>query len=188
MRSRFSFWLDINKRDEHNLIGIINELKAARRFSRAIRDGIRLVYDLSSGRTDVLIELFPWVLERHSFPAQPLISDALVERVNRVEKLLLERNPSPVKANPSDLDDISSGIELKRAITDENPGYNIILSGVSMGIAKVEDLTPEIIEYGIRKGRLPESAMHHLPSRPKALKVSLLDAPQFDDNDLAALI
>ena len=80
MRLRYVFWLNLNKLDEHALAEKIGELKARRTFSRTIRDGIRLICDLRQGRTDVLAELFPWVLaepqgllleQQHTQPITP---------------------------------------------------------------------------------------------------------------------
>ena len=45
-RLQFKFWLDVNKPDEYALAEIIAELKENKTFSKAIRDGIRLVQAL----------------------------------------------------------------------------------------------------------------------------------------------
>lgn len=58
-RYRFSFWLDSRKSDEKGLHQLVNNLKAERQFTSAIRDGLRLICDLRAGNTDVLYELFP---------------------------------------------------------------------------------------------------------------------------------
>jgi hypothetical protein len=60
-RLKFMFWLDVAKEDESRLAEQIEELKQHRSYSRTIRDGIRLIYDLRAGRTDVLFALFPWL-------------------------------------------------------------------------------------------------------------------------------
>ena len=60
-RLMFKFWLDISKADEESVADIIEKLKSARAFSAAIRDGLRLIWDLRQGKIDVLLELFPFV-------------------------------------------------------------------------------------------------------------------------------
>jgi hypothetical protein len=62
-RERVDFWLDLLKPDEWELLQLIEALKKQRLFAKTVRDGIRLIYDLSQGKTDVLEELFPWVLD-----------------------------------------------------------------------------------------------------------------------------
>lgn len=80
LRLRFTFWLDMSKPDEFALAEKINELKTKRSFVKVVRDGIRLICDLKAGKTDVLLELFPWVAER--FQPQQDTSElaALVEQ------------------------------------------------------------------------------------------------------------
>lgn len=67
-RMRFVFWLDLQKQDENQIAEQIEILKQERSFSKAVRNGIRLICDLRAGRTDVLLELFPWVAERFQQP------------------------------------------------------------------------------------------------------------------------
>lgn len=63
-RFKIAFWLDADKDDELLLLETIDELKAARQFTRAVRDGLRLFVSLSKGETDVLESLFPAVVAR----------------------------------------------------------------------------------------------------------------------------
>lgn len=63
-RMRFTFWLDLNKQDEHELADIVDTLKSQRGYASAIRDGLRMVWELRQGRVDTLVKLFPWVVER----------------------------------------------------------------------------------------------------------------------------
>lgn len=60
-RLKFMFWLDMGKSDEAELAEEIEALKEHRLFSETIRDGIRLICDLRSGRTDRLFVMFPWI-------------------------------------------------------------------------------------------------------------------------------
>ena len=79
-RMRFTFWLDLNKQDEHELADIVDTLKSQRGYASAIRDGLRIVWELRQGRVDTLVKLFPWVAER--FQPQQDTSElaALVEQ------------------------------------------------------------------------------------------------------------
>jgi len=58
-RLQYKFWLDANKADEHALAELIDQMKQERAFTRAVRDGLRLIADLWRGNLDVLLELFP---------------------------------------------------------------------------------------------------------------------------------
>ena len=60
-RLMYRFWLNIAKPAEAALADKIELLKNERIFTQTIRDGIRLICDLRSGKLDVLFELFPWV-------------------------------------------------------------------------------------------------------------------------------
>lgn len=97
MRERVAFWLDTAKDDEREIAHTITQLKRRRMFSAAIRDGLRLVADLRGGRLDVLIELFPWVVERLTALA-PQRDDELKEQIARLEAAIRQQRsgaPSP---------------------------------------------------------------------------------------------
>jgi len=65
---QFIFWLNLEDESEYAIAETIEELKDRRQFSKSIRDGLRLVVDLSRGKTDVLKELFPTVLDDINSP------------------------------------------------------------------------------------------------------------------------
>lgn len=69
-RCQFRFWLDANKPDQVKLGEALADLKRQRRYLPTLRNAIRLFLDLRAGRTDVLFELFPWIVERLK-PATP---------------------------------------------------------------------------------------------------------------------
>jgi Arc/MetJ-type ribon-helix-helix transcriptional regulator len=69
-RFQYRFWLDITKSMERELAEQVDALKRGRSFSTFIRDGLRLMIDLSAGNVEVLVELFPWVADR--FNGQPV--------------------------------------------------------------------------------------------------------------------
>lgn len=63
-RFQYKFWLDAYVQAEYSLMETIEALKAERKFAVTMRNALRLIIDLSSGNIDVLLELFPWVVER----------------------------------------------------------------------------------------------------------------------------
>lgn len=215
-RVMFKFWLNVARPDEKNIAETIDSLKENRSFSSAIRDGIRLINDLRQGSTEVLHELFPWVLEDHSTPllnapeeqVSP-VESRLQERFDRMEELLASAQSLPLEAGagvpnlrkmvtkaPLADDDLLGDLEIKQAKSDENPSFNMMISSVNMGIAKLEELPSECIEYGIRRGKLADSARQFItksepkkppepkPKGPKAMDVPQFDAPDIDLDDL----
>jgi hypothetical protein len=100
-RLQFKFWLDVNKPDEHVLAEAIEELKQNGVFSRAIRDGLRLVIDLWRGNLDMLLSLFPWVedaLYERFLAARPGPDAAIQEQLRKLERLLIEQGNTPIQA------------------------------------------------------------------------------------------
>lgn len=112
-RLRFTFWLDMLKKEEANIADTIELMKNERSFSSAIRDGLRLIWDLRQGKLEVLFELFPWV--RAEFmeylaeanrsaegAALPAPSDAahvsdLQEQLDRIEQALMGKGGAAPK-------------------------------------------------------------------------------------------
>lgn len=62
-RLKFDFRLNTANEHEKGIVKLINELKAERKYVGAVRDGLRLIADLRAGKIDVLVELFPWIVE-----------------------------------------------------------------------------------------------------------------------------
>lgn len=57
------FWLNEHDPTEKRLLSTIANLKAARLFSRVIRDGIRIVCGLLQHDISPLVELYPWTVD-----------------------------------------------------------------------------------------------------------------------------
>jgi len=94
VREQVKFWLNKKAADEANILEIINWLKGQRAFVAAIRDGLRLIYDLRHlNSTDVLLELFPNIRERLSLEAAPS-PDEISRRLGHIEEIL-EQQPAP---------------------------------------------------------------------------------------------
>lgn len=92
-RLMFKFWLDVTKPEEHDIADKIEHLKNERTFSQVIRDGIRLMWDLKQGKTDVLYELFPWVQAGTNIKqGSSLPTPKLDSQLKRIEQLLREQS------------------------------------------------------------------------------------------------
>jgi hypothetical protein len=113
-RYRYTFWLDHLNPTETEIAGLIQVLKAKRTFAKNVRNGLRLMHDLSQGRLEVLFELFPWVraeILEYIYPSEPPKSPFEVDlqyRLERMEQLLLERNKSTANTVPQ-LTPLSTG-------------------------------------------------------------------------------
>lgn len=63
-RKRIESWLRLDKPDECDLlVNIIPDLKRQKAYAAAIRDGLRIIWELRQGRTDYLLQLFPFLRE-----------------------------------------------------------------------------------------------------------------------------
>jgi len=176
-RMRFTFWLDLNKEDEYEIAEEIELLKRKRTFSQTIRDGIRLICDLRAGRTDVLRELFPWVLEPAAHEG-----GGVQQQLKRLEVLLLEQGNVPID-RPAALKNAGEvALEVKSAKRDEdvNSGFNFMISSAALQ-GDFSSLAPEIIEYGMKRGSIKPDAVPG--AGPKKMDVPTMSAPTFDDLD-----
>lgn len=79
-REKFSFWLDTEKEEEQLIADTIVELKQERAFSRTVRDGIRLIYELERGNLDYLFELYPQY-QKQLATNQSNIDNRLIDRL-----------------------------------------------------------------------------------------------------------
>lgn len=102
VRPGFKFWLDSRKQEEADLIAFIAWLKATRQFSKAVRDGLRLIWTLGQGDTTVLMELFPAVVQKLQPDYSELVAtfQAMVEKGGAsvpATRTLPPRIPQPVQ-------------------------------------------------------------------------------------------
>ena len=127
MRWKFMFWLDDLKSDELELIQEIDQLKAARSFVSSVRDGLRLIIDLRSGRTDILFDLFPLLKDRllptpasggsgEGFDELKAMLELALSHTHRDEKLMsgaggLKQIAAPILSRPV-FDDDDDGVAL----------------------------------------------------------------------------
>ncbi len=109
------FQLDIHKDLESWLHEWIPILTQQRKFSQYVRDGLRLMIDLSAGNVDVLIELFPWVSEKIAAgqgSQSPPNNNELDEIKGMLEHLLAQQkadNGYHLASLPVDSKQLSSG-------------------------------------------------------------------------------
>ena len=95
-RVQHRFDLNLNKADEHQLHEMIRSLKKKRSFLGVIRDGVRLILDLRLGRTEVLQELFPWVLEQAITVTDEIGNqDMLKSQFEELKSLIAQKTSSP---------------------------------------------------------------------------------------------
>jgi len=92
-RKEFKFWLYHDRAEDSRLMEFIQYCKATRQFARVVRDGIRLIWSLREGNTQVLFELFPH-LERQFKPD----AEELIEQFRQM--LAQQRISAPVGQPP----------------------------------------------------------------------------------------
>lgn len=77
-RMQFKFWLDANRENEAALGAYLDDMKQKRKLTATIRDAVRLLWWLRSGRAEVLLEMFPNI--------EDMIQRARVEAAMRSNK------------------------------------------------------------------------------------------------------
>lgn len=91
-RKRYEFWLNLNAESEYEIAEIVDDLKAQRGYASAIRDGLKLIWELRQGKVDTLVKLFPWIAER--FQAQSN-TDELTALVEQVKSIVVNQRAMP---------------------------------------------------------------------------------------------
>jgi hypothetical protein len=172
----YRFWLDITHDEEYEIAESIESLKQERSFTRTIRDGIRLICDLRQGRVEVLLSLFPWIREHFVQESSPQFlpeNDPLRLQIDQISKLLLERGAAPVDMPrrpqtqlpaPQDAEDL---LEVTQAKNDANNNstWNFMIASALQVYESCDPLPPEIIEYGLRTGRIPPGMVKQKPPK-----------------------
>jgi hypothetical protein len=188
-RKQFWFQLDLNKPDEQKIASRIGDLKRERTFSKTIRDGIRLIWDLQKGRVEVLQELFPWVLEQQSDTSSETAiekvtsttEDLMRQHIERLESLILQQGATPIadgikpsavalsRTGSPSIDDIQ--LEVKHATNSENnnASWNFMIASALQIYGDYDNLPPQVIDYGLRTGRIPADRVKRktAPQSPK---------------------
>ena len=89
-RKEFKFWLYHDLSEDIRLMEFIQYCKATRSFARVVRDGIRLIWSLRDGNTEVLFELFPHMQRQFKPDAEELIE--------QFRQMLMQYSTKPVTA------------------------------------------------------------------------------------------
>lgn len=99
-RVQHRFWLDLKKDEEEQLDEWLHSLKQKRQFVGALRDALRLFFDMKKGKTDVLFELFPFALESRVMqpqmisPLKPVLSKVAAADDDDGDLLVIGRDTS----------------------------------------------------------------------------------------------
>lgn len=83
-QEQFKFSLSIHDKHDRAVRKIVEGLRKRGKLSQSIRDGLRLINDLRRGRTKVLLELFPDILEKLC-PPEPKTDDDLKQKIALLE-------------------------------------------------------------------------------------------------------
>jgi hypothetical protein len=162
----FRFWLDVGKQLESDLSDWLAALTSKRQMKPTIVNALRLFFDLSQGRTNVLCELFPFVLEAKVTTA-----------------------PAPVAARPGPaLKDLDSDLITQAAPTDKpKPKWNIPYCNLQLGlyqlgsIKQLDELETQVLEYGLSVGKLPAAKVKPILEK-RQVKVTAAPAPIPDNS------
>lgn len=112
-RMQIRFWLSLDKREDCEVLEIIDCMKDKRTFRRSVMIGLRIVWELKHAKVDTLLKEFPQVvdwLKVKLTPPAPSGAGGLDEIINKKLDLILERGitdtalpPSPIAAQPAGL-------------------------------------------------------------------------------------
>lgn len=201
-RFQFKFWLDWLKPTEQALAERLEDLRLARKLAPTIRNALRLFFDLSDGKTDVLKELFPWVLEtRQDTPQAQQGSEngnngdsGQDERIKALEATIasqqrtidqltiINQNPqynAPTTTEPRKLtsgkpDLPSDLLEVTQAKADarNKSNWNFMIASALQVYGNFDSLPPEIIRYGVETKRIPADK---LPKNLDKVRVPYLE-------------
>jgi hypothetical protein len=95
-RMRYVFWLNLANPLELYIAEILEYSRKNRQLTTIIRDGVRLIYDLRQGKTDVLLEMFPWVKTALTEAEKPATT-AIQHQLDRLEQLILQQGSVPIE-------------------------------------------------------------------------------------------
>ena len=94
---KFDFRLEYKRASDVMLMEQIDILKAHHEFLGVIRDGIRLVCDLRAGRADVLLELFPGIVQ-HIQADAALQFETIIQRLDALDAQQVRALPTVASA------------------------------------------------------------------------------------------
>ncbi len=124
-RVQYKFWLNQYDEEENRVSQIIEWLKLDRDFVGAIRDGLRLIWDLRSGGVGVLLELFPDIRQRLAVPEPPKSDpdeDEIKRQIAELKRLIIETGitkDAPLVAGPKKLPGLQPMMKLPEPNYDD---------------------------------------------------------------------
>lgn len=233
-RLQFRFWLDVMRPAEEKLAEYVEELKHKRSFAQTIRDALNLIRDLRDGKLEWLLFLFPWVYQaiyaqaeadlvsrQQPDPAKAWMESQFARLEAKMEAIGAlpisagqrpSQAPIPKALSPGRSMDDDLALDIQKAQFDphtNNPTFNFLISTTAL-TGDFANLPDEVLEYGIRIGRIPAHYAPHpspapsqskprkkwqkgfqAPAKPsehtgtgnaKRMEVPLLAAPAFDDD------
>lgn len=208
-RFQVKVFMDSRKEIELRVLWLVYELKKKRKWTAFFRNAMVLYDDLSNKKIETLLVFFPWV----DAYFKKLYFEPLSGRLDELTSLLKNQGvevtqpiviPAPRESRKEDKN-ILDNLEIKQAGRgDEDPNANFrIAMAMLQSDNKVEKaleyLTPKDIEYGVKKGKLPQDALKKIKKNETPIATTPapvmtgkalvgadieLSAPNFDDLDL----
>ncbi|HKI53500.1 MAG TPA: hypothetical protein VJ987_05200 [Anaerolineales bacterium] len=175
----YKFWLQLDKPEEKELSQKLEAIRKQRKFAPTMRTALHLFFSLMEGRTDVILDLFPWIKDvlqdtsEHPNSSNKnsitiAIKDdtyALRAHIERLEQLIIDQGSKPIsqgetlrKALPALKQYIEPELEIKKTKSDDrnNSSYNFMIASAMQIYGNYDALPPEIIDYGLETGRIPK--------------------------------
>jgi hypothetical protein len=140
-RCQFRFWLEPAKPDQYALGMELKNLKSQRRYLPTVRNALRLFLDLRAGRTDVLCELFPWIVDKLKPPPAPSDSGDIQRQIEAaveagVQKAMLslpalpagELVAAPRKESAASRNTLGKGATFTAAPSADDDGDELVIT------------------------------------------------------------
>jgi hypothetical protein len=129
-RCQFRFWVDANKAEEYELGMALKDLTQKRQFLPTVHNALHLILDLRAGRTDVLIELFPWVVDSLKSVTPPRDSGELQRQISAavaagLQQIMLELPAIPAPSAEYPVMKLSSAAPVPEIEIQQTPMRDI---------------------------------------------------------------
>ncbi len=127
-RIQIRFDLDLGKIVEAELAERIKELKKVRLFADYVRNGLRLMIDLSEKKTDVLLELFPWIADTFKAQPQAASSTDIERQIQYLQQLILANAGVGNETQAAAVRQPSAAPVVKAAVVDTDAMFDDFMS------------------------------------------------------------
>lgn len=144
-RKQLKFWLYTDLKNEHWLIEVIEYWKSKRQFSDVVKSGLRLMWSLGQGQTDVLFELFPQLetqLAARYAPPTPPDTGNLERQIADLKRLILEQGSIIVPSNQMEMKSggtLGIGKTLALPTFDDDDMDTVVLTKATGGTTNAEN-------------------------------------------------